>query len=118
MRKIFKYNDELFYVMLLVLVLGSYGLDAMNTQNNVYLTVLPLFENLTFLILLLICWGNSNEKKFLVQRVLSTLILLSLLNTVDSIIFLSGTIYYSIFFVLLILNILYTALAYLYGKNN
>lgn len=108
MRKIFKYNDEFFYVLLITIVFLCYGIDAMNTEFNIYAKIYDVLDNLTFLILLLICWGVSDIKKFLVQRILVTLILLAGLNLVNSIFVLSKDNYYTIFFYLLLINILYS----------
>jgi hypothetical protein len=113
MKNIFKYNEEFFYVILIILVFACYGIDAMNLQSNIYKSIYPIFENLTFLILLLICWGKSDEKKFLVQRILTTLILISLLNCIDVLIHFSNMVYYTIFFVLLVLNIIYASIIFI-----
>ena len=107
MRNFFKYNDEIIYIALITFVLACMGLSRMNEIVEIYRVFFETLEDFTFLILVLICWGNSNENNLRLQRILSTLILIAGFNFIDSIFNFKEETYSLVFVWLLLLNIIY-----------
>lgn len=103
-----KAHSEIIFVFIVAFHFVCFGLDSLATKmewTNYYGFNFNLLENIIYLSLLLLIWGFAKDWGFLGKRCLSTVIMLSILNIVDSVYLLDS--YYFIFITILILNFVY-----------
>lgn len=83
------------------------GVSRLNEIVPIYGKIFEALDDFTFLLLVLICWGNSNENNLRLQRIMSTLIMLAFFNFIDTIFDFKEATYKNVFITLLFLDIIY-----------
>jgi len=117
MQKSIKVYAEQIFVALMLFHFINYGADALMYDNlNWYGINFEAVQNIVDTCFLLIIWGFSEKWSFLSKRCLATMILLSLLNVIDSIIELKN--YYFFYMTILTINLIYTLIYLLKWKKS
>jgi hypothetical protein len=115
MQNSFKVHSELIFIFAVLFHFVCYGLDALLSDSvNWYGMNFELLQNIVDLTFLLIIWGFSKNWGFIAKRCLATVVLLMVLNIIDSVYQLTN--YYFFYFTILILNFTYALIYYIKWK--